>query len=81
MVFLSKIPCLSKFLWFFELHIGALVIGLIQLIFNVVALFWLVISLGIASLSGILQFVLYLICIALALLLLYGTFKVGVSPY
>lgn len=80
MGFLSKLPCLAKFLFIFELYVGALVIGLFQLIYNIAGLLWLIISLGVASVAGITSLILYLVCIALALLLLYGTFKVGVSP-
>lgn len=82
MGFLSKLPCLSKFLFIFELYIGALAIGFLSLIYNVSCILFLFISLGIASLSGICQLVLFILSIALALLLLVGTFqvcKLGVS--
>ena len=76
MGFLSKLPCLSKFLFVFELYIGAIAIGILQLVFSVSSLIFHIISLGVASPSGLIILILYIISIVLSLLLLYGTFQV-----
>lgn len=73
------LPRLSRFLFVFELYIGAIVIGVIQLMLWGASLIYHIVSLGVASPNGILILIDVLIVLLLGLLLLYGTFKVGAA--